>query len=132
MDALLKMLVSSHPSEDPALPHPIDLPHTSRMYKTFLQGGHFSHETNSISPSPSFSASTFASAFLEVVGKDETLRMAKGNGAFVIAELCERIRAEGTTEERAKLKGWFEDVLKEIEESDAKGKKLLLEKVSIL
>ena len=132
-NVILKTLTSPYPSEDPAHPHAIDLPHTSRMYKTFLQGGHFSHETKSISPSPSFSASAFASTFLRVVGREMTLQIAKGNGAFVVAELCERIRVEGTDDERATLKTWFgEGALKDIEESDAKGKRVLLEKVSML
>ena len=57
-----------------------------------------------------------------------------GNGAFLVAELCEAlIRGEVDTA-RKSVKGWFAapPVFKQIEESEAKGKKVLLEKLSLL
>ncbi|EGO22720.1 hypothetical protein SERLADRAFT_356787 [Serpula lacrymans var. lacrymans S7.9] len=131
--ALLNALSSTYPSEDPSKPHPIDLPHTSRMYKTLLQGGHFSHTTKSISLCPAFSPSAFASAFLKVVGQDVTVSMAKGDGAFVIAELLERVQQEGRKGEKSTVKGWFNhDVTSSIENSDGKGKNVLLGKIAAL
>jgi len=130
-DALLAGLKSVYPSEDPERPHPIDLPHTSRMFKTLLQGGHFSRGTQSVTLVPTFSAGAFASAFMKQVGQDLTLKMGTGNGAFVVAELCERIRIEGAGEERATLKSWFK-ATETIERCDAKGKRVLLESVSKL
>ena len=130
-DALLASLKSPYPSEDATRPHPIDLPHTSRMFKTLLQGGHFSRETQSVVPVPTFSASAFASAFMRQVGRELTLKMATDNGAFVVAELCERIRAEGTDEEREALKAWFSDI-KAIEWCAAKGKTVLLASIANL
>ena len=130
-DALLAGLKSAYPSEDPERLHPIDLPHTSRMFKTLLQGGHFSRETQSVVLVPTFSAVAFASAFMKQVGPDLTLKMATGNGAFVVAELCERIRVEGAAEERSRLISWFK-AIETIERSDAKGKTVLLESISKL
>lgn len=133
METLLKAVSMPYPSSDKSAPHAIDLPHTSRLYKTLLQGGHFCHTTKTISRSSSFSAAAFASAFMKDVGKEETLAMAKGNGAFMVAELCERIREEGSNEEKTMLKDWFSgEVMREIEEGDAKGKKVLVEKVTAL
>jgi pumilio family protein 6 len=99
------------------------------MYKTLLQGGHFSKDTHSVSRASSFSPAAFASAFLKIVGKDVTVPLAHSNGAFVVAELCERILEEGTEEEKNCLRGWFEKsvVLETIEASRPKGTKVLLD-----
>jgi len=51
VEALLRALTSPYPSSSDT-PHPIDLPHTSRLYKTLLQGGHFNHSMSSISLAP--------------------------------------------------------------------------------
>ena len=59
--------------------------------------------------------------------------MGKGNGAFVVAELCEALVRGEQEEGRQTLKKWFgEDVRKEIEGSDVKGKNVLLEKLAAL
>ncbi|EPQ51495.1 ARM repeat-containing protein [Gloeophyllum trabeum ATCC 11539] len=132
MESLLKAVASPYPGK-PDLPHPIDLPHTARVYKNLLQGGHFDHTTLSVSRSPSFSSSVFAEKFVQIVGKDVTLAMAKGNGAFVVAELLERVKAEGSDELRKEVRAWFSgQVKKEIEGADMKGKKVLLEKIDAL
>jgi pumilio family protein 6 len=133
MDALLEPLTSPYPAEDASRPFPIDLPHTSRMYKTLLQGGHFSREDNCIVPSSSFSASSFASAFLKTVGRETTVEIAKGNGAFLVAELCGRILEEGSVGEKNTLNNWFGNAVKnDIFESQGKGRKVLLEKLNEL
>ncbi|OAX41829.1 ARM repeat-containing protein [Rhizopogon vinicolor AM-OR11-026] len=133
MQSLLQPLASTYPSEDASKPHPIDLPHTSRMYKSLFQGGHFSHSTKSVIRSPSFSPSAFASAFIVTVGKDVTISMAGGDGAFVIAEFLQRIKEEGSTEERRTVKNWFdEEVVDGIKKSETKGKNVLLEKIDLL
>ena len=62
-----------------------------------------------------------------------TLARAKEGTAFVIAELCARLREEGEDAVRKEVRAWFEDeVLREIEESNGKGNKVLLENVRAL
>jgi len=68
---------------------------------------------------------------MKIVGREVTLQMAKGDGAFVVAELCVRILERGSDEEKSSLKDWFQEAdIREIEESQAKGKKVLLEKLA--
>jgi pumilio family protein 6 len=133
MKALAEALASPYPSEDPARPHPIDLPHTSRMYKSLLQGGHFSHSERSVVRSPAFSSLEFASVFLSVVGRDTTIAIAQGDGAFVVAELLERIREEGSDEQKTEVRSWFDDsFVARMLDSEAKGKNVLVEKIKAL
>lgn len=133
MIALAEALASPYPSEDPARPHLIDLPHTSRMYKSLLQGGHFSHSERSVLRSPAFSPSEFASEFLSIVRRDTTIAIAQGDGAFVVAELLERIREEGNDEQKTKVKGWFDDsFVAQLKDGEAKGKSVLVEKIKAL
>ncbi|KIJ64088.1 hypothetical protein HYDPIDRAFT_91143 [Hydnomerulius pinastri MD-312] len=133
MKALVESLVGPYPSEDPSQPHPIDLPHTSRMHKGLLQGGHFSHSTKSVERTSTFSPLELASVFLSTVGKDTTRAIAEGDGAFVVAELLERIREEGSDEEKKKVKGWFDDAfVARIKDSEVKGKNVLIEKIQAL
>ncbi|KIJ15752.1 hypothetical protein PAXINDRAFT_114116 [Paxillus involutus ATCC 200175] len=133
MEALAEALAPRYPSEDPARPHPIDLPHTSRMYKSLLQGGHFSHSTKAVVRTSTFSPSEFASIFLSAVGRDTTLSIAQGDGAFVVAELLERIREEGSDEEKKKVRKWFDDAfVARVKDSEVKGKNVLVEKIQAL
>ncbi|KZT21924.1 ARM repeat-containing protein [Neolentinus lepideus HHB14362 ss-1] len=132
MESLLKAAASPYPGKSESS-HPIDLPHTARVYKNLLQGGHFDHSSSRISRSPFFSPSPFASQFVNTVGKDVTVAMAKGNGAFVVAELLERVKAEGDEETKREVREWFgSDVKNEMAGSEMKGKKVLLEKVDAL
>jgi len=57
-----------------------------------------------------------------------------GNGAFLVAELCEALIRGEVAAARKSVKGWFadSDVLKQVEASEGKGKKVLLEKLSLL
>jgi pumilio family protein 6 len=138
IQALLSALATSYPSNSDT-PHLIDLPHTSRLYKTLLQGGHFNHGTSSISlaPASTWDRSYFAREFVRMVGKEGIVGMCtkgEGNGAFVIAELCGALtEGDEGRKERAEVKGWFNaDVRREIGEGRAKGKKVLLEKIASL
>ena len=127
--ALLKALASPSIQD----PHPIDLPPTSRLYKSLLQGGHYNHTTKSIERVSDTAA--FASQFVNIIGKDATVAMCvgDGNGAFVVAELCEALIRGELIEEKVKVKGWFgEKVVQEIEAGQAKGKRVLLEKFALL
>ncbi|KAI9464766.1 armadillo-type protein [Russula earlei] len=101
MEALLSPLSAPYPSNGD--PHPIDLPHTSRLYKILLQGGHFSQVTNAVVTRPHYKPSTFATAFLRYVKPVHIVAMARDGGAFVIAALLERVAVDGTPEERAGL-----------------------------
>ncbi|KAF8128340.1 armadillo-type protein, partial [Boletus edulis] len=133
MKALTGALASPYPSEDPARLHPIDLPHTSRMYKTLLQGGHFSHSERSVARSSAFSPSEFASVFLSIVGGDTTIAIAQGDGAFVVAEFLERIRQEGNDAQKTQVRGWFDDsFVARMKDSEGKGKNVLVEKIRAL
>ena len=142
IQTLLRGLTSPYPSSSDTL-HAIDLPHTSRLYKTLLQGGHFNHGTGSISLAPvsTWDRSTFAREFVRIVGKEGTVGMCtkgEGNGAFVVAELCGALIGDDAEREpeggeREEVKGWFnEGVQKEVEQGRAKGKKVLLEKIALL
>lgn len=133
--ALLRLLSPPYPSSDPSAPHIIDIPPASRLYKTLLQGGHFSHSTHSIQrPSAStFSPIEFARTWLKDVGKEKTRAIASGDGAFVVAALCERVKEEGSTEDKKTLKGWFgKDFKRGLECEEGRGRKVLLEVIEAL
>ncbi|KAG2138425.1 armadillo-type protein [Suillus bovinus] len=133
MQSLLQPLASIYPSEDASKLHPIDLPHTSRMYKSLFQGGHFSHASKSVIRSSSFSPSAFASAFMSVVGEDLAVSMAGGEGAFIIAEFLQRIKEEGSADEKQTVKGWFGgNVAERLKKSETKGRNVLLDKINAL
>lgn len=119
IEALLSPLESDYPSEGP--PHPIDLPHTSRLYKVLLQGGHFSHDTNAIESRPHFEPSAFATAFMRHVSPANITSMARGDGGFVIAALIERVVANGTPEECNVLNKCLAALKAEVEERQTKG-----------
>ncbi|KAF8218254.1 armadillo-type protein [Mycena galopus ATCC 62051] len=133
-ETLLRAASAAYPCEDD--PHPIDLPHSSRLYKTLLQGGHFNRATSGVEQVPSWDAIAFAQQFVETVGKEVCVAMCtKGecSGCFVIAELCEALTGDGGKDARKTLKGWFGSaVVKDIEAGEAKGKKILLEKIAAL
>lgn len=118
MEALLIPLTTTYPSE--GHPHPIALPHTSRLYKILLQGGHFSHATNAVITRPNFSPSTFATAFLRHVKPMDITSMARGGGAFVIAALLERVVADGTPEDCSRVNEYLSG-LKDDESRSIKG-----------
>jgi pumilio homology domain family member 6 len=132
---LLELIAAPYPALAISPPHPIDSSHVARLYKTLLQGGHFNQSSRSITKPPSsFSPPMFASSFLAVVGQDVTVSMAQGSGAFVIAELCNRVNAEGTKEERRLLQTWFTEggISESIQEKEMKGKGVLLESINAL
>jgi pumilio homology domain family member 6 len=131
MDALLRPLAASYPSSEGEPTHPIDLPHTARLYKTLLQGGHFSRTQDAVERSARFDARSFAEAFVRIVGKKCTLAMAQGGGTFVVSELLERIKNEGGDAARAELKSWFDGFALENDEN-VKGWQVLVDKVNAL
>lgn len=134
IDMLLQALASPSVTE----PHLIDLPPTSRLYKALLQGGHFNHTTKEVErvPSTSWDSSAFADKFVRTVGQEPTVAMCvgNGNGAFIVAELCEALIRGESTYGRQKVKEWFgsPDVAKQLEASEVKGKTILLEKLALL
>ncbi|KAH8096828.1 ARM repeat-containing protein [Cristinia sonorae] len=134
--ALVTLMSSSYPSEDPANPHLITLPHVSRLYKLLVQGGHFSQITKSIERSPLFSPLEFAVKFIDVVGRDNIVVMAQEEAAFVVAALCETVLAsdqEGLPA-RKLLKSWLGGDVKQqlAKDSEQRGRKLLLEQIAAL
>ncbi|KAF8265298.1 armadillo-type protein [Lactarius quietus] len=133
IEAFLSPLETNYPSE--GTPHPIDLPHTSRLYKVLLQGGHFSHETNAVESRPNFEPSAFASAFLHHVTAKNITAMARGGGGFVIAALIERIVANGTPEECSILNRCVAGLKDEVEvrqKQGVKGSSALSEGIRLL
>lgn len=136
MEALLKPLAEPLPSSDPATPHLISLSHASRLYKLLLQGGHYSKQAGTIERSPWFDSLAFAKSFVEVVGKENTIAMALGEGAFIVAALCETVISRGSEaeEERAKLGDWFDEEVRKGLQSDGdhKGRSVLIEQVVAL
>src|ERR1700733_12304527 len=98
IQTLLQALTVPYPSSSDT-PHPIDFPHTSRLYKTLMQGGHFNHGTSSISlaPASTWDRIYFARQFVQHVGNEGVVGMCtkgEGNGAFVVAELCGALVAD--------------------------------------
>ncbi|KAJ8076907.1 Pumilio y domain member 6 [Marasmius tenuissimus] len=139
IQTLLAAIAMPYPSTDPANPHPMDLPHTSRLYKMFLQGGHFNHSTKSVEKVSSWDSLNFATQFVDSIEKEVVLGMClKGekNGTFVIAELCASLAGANTSESkdsRKRLKEWFGANAKEQISSDGgKGKKVLLDNIDKL
>ncbi|KAI0300132.1 ARM repeat-containing protein [Multifurca ochricompacta] len=129
MEALLSPLKATYFSDTRS--HPIDLPHTSRLYKVLLQGGHFSHATNAIVSRPNFNPSSFATAFLRQVKPVDITAMACGGGAFVIAALLERVHADGTPEECEMLYECFSE-FKDEESKSMKGWTAISEGIRLL
>jgi pumilio homology domain family member 6 len=126
MRAIITPASAPYPSEDASLPHPIDLAHTARVYKTLLQGGHFSQIKRTVEVSPHFSAPVFATQWVALVGKDVTLASATGEGAFVAAALCESLAGNASAPERAAVTEWFTDGGQEqVRQWDGRGKAVL-------
>jgi pumilio family protein 6 len=70
---------------------------------------------------------------MSVVGKDLTVSMAGGEGAFIIAEFLHRIKEEGSTDEKRTVKDWFgEDNVERLKKSETKGRNVLLDKINAL
>ncbi|KAH9171410.1 ARM repeat-containing protein [Lactarius sanguifluus] len=130
IEALLSPLETDYPSE--GSPHPIDLPHTSRLYKVLLQGGHFSRDTKAIESRPNFEPSAFATAFLRHVTPANITAMAQGGGCFVIAALIERVLANGTSEECKLLNRCLAGLKAEVEGRQMKGSSVLSEGIGLL
>ncbi|KAF7303694.1 PUM-HD domain-containing protein [Mycena indigotica] len=136
---LLRAVSATYPGADETTTHPIDLPHSSRLYKTLLQGGHFNRTANSVDRSSSWDCGAFARDFVEIVGQDVCVAMCTTggcNGTFVIAELCGALVTsddDHSAETRKTVKRWFSGkVRKTIEAGDAKGKKVLLDRIDTL
>ncbi|CCA67395.1 hypothetical protein PIIN_01226 [Serendipita indica DSM 11827] len=135
-EAILLPFKADYPAKNGET-HPVQLSHTSRMLKQLLQGGHWSHANKTVVRSKYFDAVAFASTFLRILGDEDNgarlVAMAKGDGAFVVAELCERIEKEGSAADKGKLKKWFpRNVVGEIEHQDVKGASVLVEKLAAL
>ena len=69
---------------------------------------------------------------MKVVGKENTLAMAKDDGAFIVAVLCER--AQENEELRHELKACFDPkVVQELEkDKDRRGRTMLLQQIAAL
>lgn len=126
---LLEALTAPYPSPDVMSPHLISLPHASRLYKTLLQGGHYNHKTNEVESPESWSAAHFAKRFVKVVGQETTIAIARGDGAFVVAALCEQLtKDQDSIAEQKAISQWFtKTVRKEIADANGKGSTVLLE-----
>lgn len=116
VDALLAIPLPTEPAE----PHP-----AARLFKTLLQGGHFARAAGAVARAPRWDALAFA--------RKLGVERARALGAFVLAELCERVREDGSGAEQRALAGSFDAAeLKRIEASGEKGSAVLLEKVVAL
>jgi len=156
--ALCEALVSE-PYPSSSSTHPVDLPHTSRLYKTLLQGGHYSHHVKAVEKVPRrvWDRRVFGCELVEASETPILVEMCtKGErgGAFVVAELIgallddddqskEEMEVGKDGEEelknrvkaaRSKLKESFEPkkIGEEITKGEGKGWKVLLEKVGML
>lgn len=126
--SLISLLQQLYPSPDDSKPHVIDVPHSCRVYKTLLQGGHYSIQEKAVNHAPLFTPAAFASEWLRSVGKENTQAMCLGGGAFVLSALCEQVKREGSQKEKTTLKEWFdESFVKKLNDSDAKGRQVLID-----
>lgn len=108
--------------------HIIDTPHGARLIKTLVQGGHYNRSSSTVDIAPSWPADDFVKALLSTdgIGKDDLVRMAAGNGAFIIAELVARVvgssEEDGLAKEREYLRSVFDKkAVQEIETNKPKG-----------
>ena len=83
-----------------------------------------------------FAPGAFASAFLAQVSEGVIREMARGDGAFIVAELIECVHVEGSEEDRARLVRVFgkagREVRKEVESSQPRGWNLLVKKLELI
>ncbi|KAI0029907.1 ARM repeat-containing protein [Vararia minispora EC-137] len=132
METLLQPLAAPYPSEEPSMPHVVDLPHSARMYKKLLHGGHFNLTTKTLERAERFSAKTFAEAFVRIVGREPTLAIAGDGGAYLVATLLERLGDDSDEVVRNEVRGWFKGFNFEGRDSDAKSSQVLIERLRAL
>jgi pumilio homology domain family member 6 len=100
------------------------------MYKTLLQGGHYSHQQKLVSKVSDsiFSPIGFARTWLANVDPEQTKSIGLGGGAFVLAALIEAVCKNGTDEDKNVLRGQLDDeFIEKVKKSDVKGKQVLLD-----
>ncbi|KAF8326826.1 armadillo-type protein [Cantharellus anzutake] len=149
-DALIDLVSKPYPTppslrKEGELTHLVDIPHSSRVLKILIQGGHFNKSENCVVPAPSWDASVFANRFVQSCNKDvkdeetgkemnQIARMAVGNGVFVVTELIRCIRQGGNEDARKILTGVFGDSFVQIVKSGSggRGREALLQEVSAL
>lgn len=139
IQALVSLLTPRYPTPHPSngdLTHVIDFPHSSRLIKLLIQGGHYNKHTSSIDPAPNWPSETFVDEIVKRVSEQSLQRMAYGNGTFVLAELVGKILSdEGKLgEQRVFLKkSVFDDeAIKAIKDGKPKGWEVLMEKIEKL
>lgn len=80
-----------------------------------------------------FAPEAFASAFLAQVPEGVIREMARGDGAFIVAALIERVCEGGNEEDRARLVEVFgkagKEVREEVESSQPRGWEVLVAKL---
>ncbi|CDZ96435.1 Puf family RNA-binding protein [Phaffia rhodozyma] len=95
--------------------------------------GHFNQTTKQIDLVPSFvpTANEFAVSFWKTSVEAGTLvDIACGGGAFVVAELIERLKVTGGKEAGEVKKVFGKEVVSRLDKSGAKGSKVLMEKIA--
>ena len=144
VEALVQPLSEPYPEEapspdelDPESSHLLDLSHSTRTYKTLLSGGHFDLTTKSVhvvdlALSSQFAQSLWkASSSEDAGGKDNVVRLAKGNAAFVLVELIESLKKAGKVGEVKSVLA-AKEVVESIKSGERKGAALLVEKIELL
>ncbi|KAH7106506.1 ARM repeat-containing protein [Auriculariales sp. MPI-PUGE-AT-0066] len=127
---LLEILLEADGDKEAAIAAVIaveDLPTdpAARIFKTLLQGGHYSRTANAVEASSRWSPMTFARALNH--------ERAGSLGLFVLAELCERVRLEGSDAERKELSSQLNaKEVARIVKSGEKGASVLEEKAKLL
>lgn len=131
---LAKPYISETEEEEDETAHILDLPHAVRTYRTLLSGGHFSRSTNSIDLIAPEMRLAFAKAAWTAINAEEeenAVKIALGEGTFVIAELVQALVEAGEAGQVKKVLG-RKEVLGQLEASDRNGAGLLLEKLKAL
>lgn len=143
ISSLLSLIRKTYPTPVPSngeLMHIIDVPHGARLIKTLVQGGHYNRSLSKVDIAPLWPVDQFIRGFLgtggagDGVGKDDLVRMAGGNGTFIVAELISRVVSdESMVDERKHLKSMFHgQVISGIEAKKPKGWDVLSEQLKKL
>lgn len=92
--------------------------------------------TKSVEPSPRADATSFAVLLARKLGREQIKAFAKGDGAFVVVEMCERLKVgEGEKAEqmRKEMSGWWTaEELEELRGDGGKGRGVLVDKILAL
>lgn len=120
---------------DPATSHLLDLPHSSRTYRNLLSGGHYDSRAKQVDVvDPALPAQVGEALWRAIVapGQDNVVRIATGNGAFVLVELVGALKGDAELLGEVKQVLGTKQVMNLIRKADRRGGSLLVESLGTL